>query len=195
MRATGQASNLTGPLTEDERRLVAARSILGEWLGGSGGGWQDSGGVWPGIKLIRGVLAGEGDPEFGKSKGRLLPDHTILEEKEVNNETRQKLQDSLVMVHGGMAQDVGPVLEMVTEKYLLRSEEEWKARADAIKFFDEVVAKLKEGDIKSIGDFTQKNFTGPIRTIIPWTTNIYTESLIQIVEEEFGDEFWGFWMM
>ena len=48
MRATGQANALTGPLAENERRLVAARAILGEWLGGSGGGWQDSGGVWPG---------------------------------------------------------------------------------------------------------------------------------------------------
>jgi hypothetical protein len=62
MRATGQAASLTGPLTENERRIVAARAILGEWLGGSGGGWQDSGGVWPGIKLIQGVLAQEGDP-------------------------------------------------------------------------------------------------------------------------------------
>jgi len=57
MRATGQAASLTGPLTEPERRLVAARAILGEWLGGSGGGWQDSGGVWPGIKLIERVSA------------------------------------------------------------------------------------------------------------------------------------------
>ena len=55
MRATGQASSLTAGLTETDRRLVAARAILGEWLGGSGGGWQDSGGVWPGIKLIEGV--------------------------------------------------------------------------------------------------------------------------------------------
>jgi hypothetical protein len=47
MRATGQAKSLTGMLSEDERRLVAARAILGEWVGGSGGGWQDSGGVWP----------------------------------------------------------------------------------------------------------------------------------------------------
>ena len=38
MRATGQAKSLTGPLQETERRLVAARAILGEWLGGSGGG-------------------------------------------------------------------------------------------------------------------------------------------------------------
>ena len=54
MRATGQTDSLTGPLSENERRLVAARAILGEWLGGSGGGWQDSGGAWPGMKLIRG---------------------------------------------------------------------------------------------------------------------------------------------
>ena len=56
MRATGQAKSLTGPLAEEERRLVLARALLGEWLGGSGGGWQDSGGVWPGMKLICGVL-------------------------------------------------------------------------------------------------------------------------------------------
>ncbi|HCV43741.1 MAG TPA: UTP--glucose-1-phosphate uridylyltransferase, partial [Bacteroidetes bacterium] len=42
MRATGQALSLTGSLTESERRTIAARAILGEWLGGSGGGWQDS---------------------------------------------------------------------------------------------------------------------------------------------------------
>ncbi len=195
MRATGQTVSLSGPLESEERRLVAARSILGEWLGGSGGGWQDSGGLWPGVKLIRGVQAKEGDPEYGKSKGRLLPDHTILEEDEVSKATRQKLHDSLVIVHGGMAQDVGPVLEMVTEKYLLRSDTEWKARKKAIKFFDEVVDKLKEGDISAIGGLTDRNFTGPIRDIIPWTTNIYTESLIQKVKKEFKDRFWGFWMM
>src|SRR5439155_14193054 len=79
MRATGQAQSLTGPLEENERRLVLARAILGEWLGGSGGGWQDSGGVWPGIKLIQGVLAQEGDAEFGISRGRLMPSHRILD--------------------------------------------------------------------------------------------------------------------
>ncbi len=56
MRATGQVHSFTGGLEEQDRRLVAARAILGEWLGGSGGGWQDSGGLWPGIKLIHGVL-------------------------------------------------------------------------------------------------------------------------------------------
>src|SRR5262249_36330629 len=122
MRATGQAASLTGPLQEHERRLVLARAILGEWLGGSGGGWQDSGGVWPGMKLISGALAEPGDPESGVSRGRLMPRHRILDPTDISLETRRQLQDSLVLVHGGMAQNVGPILEMVTEKYLLRSE-------------------------------------------------------------------------
>ncbi len=49
MRASGQVSQLTGALQETDRRIVAARAILGEWIGGSGGGWQDSGGVWPAL--------------------------------------------------------------------------------------------------------------------------------------------------
>jgi len=195
MRATGQTSSLTGTLTEDERRLVAARAILGEWLAGSGGGWQDSGGVWPGIKLIQGVEAGEGDPEFNISKGRLLPRHQILNHDEVSGEVREKIQDSLVLVHGGMAQDVGPVLEMVTEKYLLRSEQEWHGRQEAMTIFDNIVEYLKEGNISLIGNCTQKNFDGPIQTIIPWASNLFTETLIQCVKDEFKTDFWGFWML
>jgi len=111
MRATGQAASLSGPLEESERRLVLARAILGEWIGGSGGGWQDSGGVWPGIKLIEGVLAGESDPESGVSRGRLMPQHKVFSNGEISEAARQKLQDSLVLVHGGMAQNVGPILD------------------------------------------------------------------------------------
>src|SRR5574340_1813320 len=75
MRATNQTRTLTGQLAEDDRRLIAARAIRGEWLGGSGGGWQDSGGVWPGIKRIEGRAAAASDPEYRVSRGRLLPDH------------------------------------------------------------------------------------------------------------------------
>jgi hypothetical protein len=195
MRATGQTKSLTGTLSEDERRLVAARAILGEWLGGSGGGWQDSGGVWPGMKLIQGVIAGEDDPEFGISRGRLLPSHEIFGISDVTTATRDSLQKSLVLVHGGMAQDVGPILEMVTEKYLLRSESEWKGRKQAIKILDEVVELLKSGNIEAIGDATNRNFHGPIQTIIPWATNLYTESLIDNVKKEFDTNFYGFWML
>ncbi|MBS1871955.1 MAG: UTP--glucose-1-phosphate uridylyltransferase [Acidobacteria bacterium] len=195
MRATGQAKALTGQLQESERRLTAARAILGEWLGGSGGGWQDSGGVWPGIKLIQGVPAAVGDLEFGVSRGRLLPSHRILGRDLVSAETRTKLQDSLVLVHGGMAQDVGPILEMVTEKYLLRSEAEWAGRQEACGILDDIIGLLESGDVKGIGQATQRNFEGPIQTIIPWASNLYTETLIRRVSEEFGPAFWGFWML
>jgi hypothetical protein len=195
MRATGQTDSLTGQLSENERRLVAARAILGEWLGGSGGGWQDSGGAWPGMKLIQGEEAAEGDPEFGISRGRLLPSHRILTLEDVSAVTRKHLEDSLVLVHGGMAQDVGPILEMVTEKYLLRSEKEWAGRQKAINILDEVLDLLSVGDIQAIGDATNRNFTGPIQTIIPWAGNLYTDQLILQVKEAFGKDFWGFWML
>ena len=188
MRATGQAQSLTGPLVESERRLVAARAILGEWLAGSGGGWQDSGGVWPGAKLIQGVVAQAGDPEFGISRGRLLPNHTPVE-------VGARLQDSLVLVHGGMAQNVGPILEMVTEKYLLRSAAEWEGRQEATRVLDEIIAALKAGDVQRIAAATTRNFFGPLQTIIPWATNLYTETIIARVRQRFGDNFWGFWML
>jgi hypothetical protein len=195
MRATGQTASLNGPLNESERRVVAARAILGEWLGGSGGGWQDSGGLWPGIKLITGVDAEPGDPEFGVSRGRLLPNHHLLSGDQLAPQTRQALQASLVMVHGGMAQDVGPILEMVTEKYLLRSEAEWAGRQEAITIIDQIIDHLRSGDVRAIGAATHRNFHGPIQTIIPWATNLYTETLIEQVQRRYGDQFWGFWMM
>ena len=195
MRATGQVRSLTGGLSEEERRLVAARAILGEWLGGSGGGWQDSGGIWAGGKADPGELSEEGDPEFGISRGRLLPSHHLLDRDEVSEETRQALQASLVLVHGGMAQDVGPILEMVTEKYLLRSEREWAGRRQAVGTLDEILSLLKAGDVEAIGAATERNFNGPIQTIIPWAGNLYTDRLIEQTRAAFGANFWGFWML
>ena len=195
MRATHQTRFLAGQLDEADRRLVAARAILGEWIGGSGGGWQDSGGVWPGIKLIEGSEAKAGDPEFGVSRGRLLPQHTILGPSVIPAKARQNLQDSLVLVHGGMAQDVGPILEMVTERYLLRSPSEWASRHEAIAILDEVLRDLGKGDIKGIGRATERNFFGPLQSIIPWASNSYTERLISRTRSDMGDDFWGFWML
>jgi hypothetical protein len=124
MRGTGQTKQLTGGLTAEESRVVVARAILGEWLGGSGGGWQDSGGVFPGIKTIQGAVAQPGDPEWQISRGRLLPDHKLLDANELGDDISAQLADrlarGLILIHGGMAQNVGPILNMVTEKYLLR---------------------------------------------------------------------------
>jgi hypothetical protein len=195
MRATGQIRALAGELDNDERRLVAARAILGEWLGGSGGGWQDSGGVWPGIKLIHGVAASDGDPEYGVSRGCLLPRHRVFGPGEVSHQTRERLQESLVLAHGGMAQDVGPILEMVTEKYLLRSAAEWAGRNEAIRGLDGMLDALRAGDIPAIGAATQRNFDGPIQTIIPWAGNLYTDILIRRAADAMGAGFLGFWML
>ncbi len=195
MRATSQAKSLAGELAEEERRLVLARALLGEWLGGSGGGWQDSGGVWPGMKLICGVPATAADAEFGISRGRLMPTHRILGRDEVSAATRERLQQSLVLVHGGMAQNVGPILEMVTEKYLLRSAPEWAGRRQAIGLLDEIVSALRAGDVRGMGGLTMRNFCEPLQTIIPWASNAFTESIIAAVRREFGADFWGFWML
>lgn len=204
MRATGQTAacpgaDVTGPLSgtlsESDRRLALARALLGEWLGGSGGGWQDSGGIWPGIKLIQGVEAAAGEPESGISRGRLMPRHEVLGRDQVPEEARRALQESLVLVHGGMAQNVGPILEMVTEKYLLRSAAEWQARGTTLNILDEVLTGLKLGDIQRLGTATSRNFAQPIQTIIPWATNLYTETLIRRTREAFAGDFWGFWML
>ncbi len=195
MRATGQTKQLTGPLEEPERRVVAARAILGEWLGGSGGGWQDSGGVWPGMKLICGARAEKGDVEAGISRGRLLPNHRILNRDDASDAAREALQDSLVLVHGGMAQNVGPILEMVSEKYLLRSEKEWEARQAALGVLDQVLTALKAGDIRAVAKATTYNFFGPIQAIIPWASTMYTELLIERIKARLGEDFWGFWML
>jgi len=195
MRATRQTTSLAGSLQENERRIVLARALLGEWLGGSGGGWQDSGGLWPGVKLITGVLAGETDPERSISRGRLMPQHRMLGLDECSAATRSRLQESLVLVHGGMAQNVGPILEMVTEEYLLRSGPEWTARQHALGILDDILTALQAGDVAAIGRATTRNFDEPLRTIIPWATNHYTETLIHRARQGFGEDYWGFWML
>ncbi|WP_207509108.1 UTP--glucose-1-phosphate uridylyltransferase [Telluribacter humicola] len=195
MRATCQTQKLEGGLEESERRLVASRAILGEWIGGSGGGWQDSGGVWPGIKAIQGTFAQEGDPEYGISRGTLLPRHRVLQGEEVHPEIHEKIMNSLVLMHGGMASNVGPILEMVTEKYLLRGEKEWAARQQTNQIFDNILAAIKEGDIKKLGANTAQNWGGPIKTIIPWASTYFTEQIIAKAKKEFADDYYGFLML
>ena len=195
MRATRQTVNLQGGLGESERRLVASRAILGEWIGGSGGGWQDSGGVWPGIKAICGTLAREGDPEWGISRGTLLPRHQVLTGEAVHPDMEEKITHSLVLMHGGMASNVGPVLEMVSEKYLLRGEKEWQARQKTNQIFNNIVDAIGEGDIQKLGAQTAGNFDGPIKTIIPWATTYFTEQLIAKAKKAFGSNYYGFLML
>jgi hypothetical protein len=195
MRFSGQINDQTGTITEDQRRTVASRAILGEWLGGSGGGWQDSGGLWPGIKVITGKLAGSDDPEFGVSRGCLLPEHNVFSREEISDETEKKMLDSMVLVHGGISQDVGPVLEMVTEKYLLKYEKEWGARKKGMDLFNKIVDALKAGDMKELGRLTTEDWEESIQKVIPWVNNAFTEDLINKTKDEFKQDYWGFLML
>lgn len=204
MRATGQAKDLTGPLGPDEARVVVARAILGEWLGGSGGGWQDSGGVFPGIKLISGVPADETDPEWGVSRGRLLPAHQLLATEPVADggaslggfrSFPEALARGLVLVHGGMAQNVGPILNMVTAKYLLRDGNEWESRQEALRIFESVRESVERADVRALGAWTTRNWEGPLKGIIPWVTNAFTETIIREARAAMGGDFWGFLML
>ncbi|MEO6808854.1 MAG: UTP--glucose-1-phosphate uridylyltransferase, partial [Isosphaeraceae bacterium] len=206
MRATGQARNLTGPLGLEEARVVVSRAILGEWLGGSGGGWQDSGGIFQGVKQIQGVAATPEDPEWGVSRGRLLPMHELMENRGLMTDAGstgsgspqpfdEALASSLVLVHGGMAQNVGPILNMVTEKYLLRSGEEWAARQEALRIFEGIIGAVRASDVHAIGRLTTANWDGPLKRIIPWVSNRFTEEIIREAKEALGEDFWGFLML
>jgi UDP-N-acetylglucosamine pyrophosphorylase len=195
MRATRQTRSIEGVLNEQERRIIASRAILGEWIGGSGGGWQDSGGIWTGIKSIEGALAEMGDPEFNISRGCLLPKHKTLTGNDIHPDFEKKLTASLVLIHGGMASNVGPILEMVTEKYLLRSQNEWVARQKANEIYDSIKQSIQQGDIKKLAALTSENFDAPIKTIIPWATTHFTETIISKAKKLLGDNYWGFLML
>lgn len=195
MRFSGQIRNQQGSLTDEERRTVASRAILGEWLGGSGGGWQDSGGLWPGIKVITGRPSQAGDAEFGISRGCLLPGYEFFSNNEISKEVEERIVESMVLVHGGISQNVGPILEMVTEKYLLKHDKEWIARLRGIQLFDEIVTALKSGDMKELGRLTNEDWETSIQHIIPWVKNAFTDGLINKVKDEFKEDYWGFLML
>src|SRR5206468_12501809 len=99
---------------------------------------------------------------------------------------------SLVLVHGGMAQNVGPILNMVTSKYLLREPREWQARQEALRIFDQVLAAVDAADVRALGGATTRNWDGPLKAIIPWVSNAFTETIIARARAQFDDDFWGF---
>ena len=69
-------------------------------------------------------------------------------------QSRGRRRVAAFVVHGGMAQNVGPILEMVTEKYLLRSSAEWQGRQEALGILAQVLEALRDGDIARVGAVT-----------------------------------------
>jgi hypothetical protein len=125
MRASGQLP-LTGTVSEAEYGKIVSRALLGEWLGGSGGGFQDTGSLVPGLKQIL------GQPES------ILPQFKPVE---LNDRVRM-LQDSLIVCHLGLCADVGPILQTVCIKYILKQDR--SARASAAYIYSQIVELLEE---------------------------------------------------
>ena len=196
MRATGQIASLTGGLEEQERRLVAARAILGEWLAGSGGGWQDSGGVWPGIKLIAGVVAGDGDVEFDVSRGCLLPEPScVLGRRHICQNPREPSEEpGAGSWRHGPGRRADPrdgdreVPSALTKGMGCPAGSDWR-------FWTRSWTLSARETSGGLGRLTGRNFERPIQAIIPWAGNHFTEQLIGRVKAEFGEGFWGFWML
>ena len=174
MRATGQTAALDGPLERDRAaagglardpgrvagRLGRRLAGLGRHLAGNQGHPRRTG-------------ARAATPSSAISRGCLLPAHRVLgAERRCIPEITERLTRSLVLIHGGMAQNVGPILEMVTEKYLLRERHGVAgAAASCAAIFDEILAALKDGDVRALAGCTTRNWDGPLKTIIPWVTN------------------------
>lgn len=188
MKFSGQMEYDDERITEEDKGTGTVRTVFGEHIGGSGGGWQDSGGQWGGIKLCEAQLAQPGDPEFGVSAGRLLPKYITMQG--VSKDTRKKLVDSIVLVHGGATQDAGPVLQDVTREYLLRRNRSWQARLDSEKAVEEQIKALEQGDIKAVAAIEDRDWINKI-TIVPLADNAYIDTMVARLREMFGEDFWG----
>ena len=94
-----------------------------------------------------------------------------------------------------MAQNVGPILNMVTGKYLLRGKGEWEARTKALEIFEGIRVAVENADVKEIGKLTTMNWEGPLKRIIPWVSNAFTETIMAEAKAALGEDFWGFLML
>ncbi|HEX2926834.1 MAG TPA: hypothetical protein VHP38_11360, partial [Ruminiclostridium sp.] len=186
LRFSGQLPYGKSEVTDKDKMEVAARCIYGEWLGGSGGGWQDYGGMWGGFKKITGQPADKVlDPD---SCGSLLPKY---EKIEVSRPAVEGMLKSLVLVNGGTGQDVGPVLRMITEQYIVKDKAAWNARLRTENRFDEILGALQSGDIKAVGNLENQDFQDRKR-ISPLSDNLYHEETFKALSSLFKEDLWGY---
>lgn len=186
LRFSGQSNPGVPTVDEKEKVEAASRCIYAEWMGGSGGGWQDYGGMWGGFKQILGQPA---DPILDTdSKGALLPRYETLN---LDNRAIERIIDSLVLVNGGTGANVGPALKLITEQYFLRAEPAWDARLRTEARFDEISTALLIGDTKKLGELKAADFVD--RTIIsPLSNNAYHQLVCQRLKAIFGADLWGY---
>src|SRR5262249_60181864 len=98
-------------------------------------------------------------------------------------------------VRRGWAQPGGPSLTRAKRRYLRRSDREWRAGRHALEVFEGIVDAVRRNDVRQIGALTTQNWEGPLKSIIPWVTNQFTETIIERARAALGNDFWGFLML
>ncbi|MCX7003550.1 MAG: hypothetical protein NTV22_09800, partial [bacterium] len=63
------------------------------------------------------------------------------------------------------------------------------------EYFDDIVAALKSGNMKELGRLCTLDWETGTKCMIPWTSNAFTEDLIEAVKKQFGKQYWGFMML
>ena len=119
----------------------------------------------------------------------------MLAREQLPPDIEETLRKSIVLVHGGLSMNVGPILEMVTIRYLLRYRVEWLARQKGHQYFSDIVEAIKEGNMKMLGKLCDADWNNATKKIIPWTSNAFTEELIAQAKKQFGKKYFGFIML
>ena len=95
-----------------------------------------------------------------------------------------------------MAQNVGPILNMVTAKYLLRGRGRMGGAAREPARSSTRSSRRCSGRTSAASASGRRgNWDGPLKRIIPWVTNEFTETIIREARAVLGDDFWGFLML
>ena len=189
MRATNQITIFEGELVDaTQEKLIMSRVTLAEWLGGSSGGWQDTGGILGGVKAFSGELS----DVLGGARGKLLPQYERLCLK---NDVKRNLLADMVLVHGGMSINVSNTLKDVTNKYLVREKSAATARKGLIEKYAELQKAILVCAGKEIAAITDSIFSNELQEIIPYVTNKYTETIRENMQKEFGNDYYGFMMI
>ena len=66
---------------------------------------------------------------------------------------------------------------------------------EALGIFEQVCSAVEAADVRALGEWTTRNWNGPLKAIIPWVSNAFTEAIIAEARKQLGEDFWGFLML
>lgn len=189
------------PVYRDKERVIAS-ALRMEWLGISGGGYQDPAAVWAGVHDIEAQASRNPN---SPTRGKLIPEYRTID---LCPEARRLLEESIVIAHLGMAQPVGPMLDIITDSYYLRRA--WENRKDSERRYNEqlrilmelneVAPRAMQGDaqawekamnlLREFGRNMAEDYENR-RAISPEATNMYGDRVLEELQRKFTHDLWG----